>query len=158
MHCYRSCSFFGCKLILVECILRLTINPTVVLGDWPGLLGPTRNGHADSSSTVPDESTISPVQIWKVDAGQGYAGPAVAGNDFVLFERLGENDRVRLLNLTTGKEVWRRDLKAGYRGGIDSDKGPKRLCRSFTSTFASPSSSPHLTSSFSLMSISIGMA
>lgn len=95
--------------------------------DWPGLLGPTRNGIASSGSELPKSLDAQPKQIWAVEAGQGYAGPAVAGNDFVLFERVGENDRVRLLNRETGKEVWRRELKAGYRGGIDSDKGPRSV-------------------------------
>ena len=95
--------------------------------DWPGLLGPTRNGLSDSSSEIPQSISGPPKQIWKVEAGQGYAGPAVAGNDFILFERVGESDRIRLLNLENGKEVWRRELKAGYRGGIDSDKGPRSV-------------------------------
>lgn len=95
--------------------------------DWPGLLGPTRNGQADADSALPNVLDGNPKQLWKVEAGQGYAGPAIAGKDFVLFERIGDSDRVRLLNLDTGKEVWHRDLKAGYRGGIDSDKGPRSV-------------------------------
>ena len=95
--------------------------------DWPGLLGPTRNGIAAPGNELPKAIDAQPKQIWAVEAGQGYAGPAVAGNDFVLFERIGDNDRVRLLNLETGEEVWRRELKAGYRGGIDSDKGPRSV-------------------------------
>ncbi len=95
--------------------------------DWPGLLGPTRNGIAAPGIELPKALDAQPKQIWAVEAGQGYAGPAVAGNDFVLFERIGDNDRVRLLNRETGKEVWRRELKAGYRGGVDSDKGPRSV-------------------------------
>ncbi len=124
-----------CMRKLFNCISRvalLLIVPTVLLdvdakADWPGLLGPTRNGHADADSALPSALNGNPKQLWKVEAGQGYAGPAIAGKDFVLFERIGDNDRVRLLNLESGKEVWRRDLKAGYRGGIDSDKGPRAV-------------------------------
>ena len=97
------------------------------IADWPGILGPTRNGLADSSSQIPLKFTGAPKLVWKVAAGEGYAGPAVAGDDFVLFERIGENDRVRLLNAATGKEVWQRELKAGYRGGFDADKGPRAV-------------------------------
>jgi len=106
----------------IVCFLQVS-----AIADWPSLLGPTRNGLADSSSQIPVIVDGSPKQIWKVEAGQGYAGPAVANNDFVLFERVGDNDIVRLLNLETGIEVWRRELKAGYRGGIDSDKGPRSV-------------------------------
>ncbi len=115
------------KIALLALISAMPLLEVDANADWPGLLGPTRNGLADSSSEIPNSFTGMPKQIWKVEAGQGYAGPAVAGNDFVLFERVGESDRVRLLNLETGKEVWRRELKAAYRGGIDSDKGPRSV-------------------------------
>jgi len=120
MDCIRRSCF--CLLIVVLSTIGVHAN-----ADWPGLLGPTRNGIADSRSKLPEAFKGPPKEIWAVEAGQGYAGPAVAGNDFVLFERIGDNDRVRLLNLETGKEVWRRELKAGYRGGIDSDKGPRSV-------------------------------
>jgi len=95
--------------------------------DWPGLLGPTRNGLADINSSIPNEASGTPKQLWRIEAGQGYAGPAVAGNDLVLYDRFGDNDRVRLINLESGKEAWRRELKAGYRDGIDADKGPRSV-------------------------------
>ena len=115
------------KIALLGLIAAFSILQFDANADWPGLLGPTRNGQADSASTIPIAIGGAPKQIWKVEAGQGYAGPAVAGNDCVLFERDGDNDRVRLLNLATGKEIWRRELKAGYSGGIDSDKGPRSV-------------------------------
>jgi outer membrane protein assembly factor BamB len=116
----------GCRRYI--CLLIALVSSGLdANADWPGLLGPTRDGIASSGSELPRALDSQPQQIWAVDAGQGYAGPAVAGNDFVLFERIGDNDRVRLLNLETGEEVWRRELKAGYRGGIDSDKGPRSV-------------------------------
>ncbi|HUP82528.1 MAG TPA: PQQ-binding-like beta-propeller repeat protein, partial [Pirellula sp.] len=127
MDAIRRAFFFVSKRILVWMIFAVLLFEVDLLADWPGLLGPTRNGHAESRNELPKAIEGSPKQIWKVEAGQGYAGPAIAGNDFVLFERVGDSDRVRLLNLETGKEVWRRDLKAGYRGGIDSDKGPRSV-------------------------------
>lgn len=99
--------------------------PGKLSADWPTILGPTRNGHADSNAVLPNSLTGTPKQVWKVEAGQGYAGPAIAGNDVVVFERIGDNDRVRLLQASSGAEVWKRELPAKYRGGIDSDKGPR---------------------------------
>ena len=123
----RGPFFYVSKLVLLLMIPAISLFEVKSFADWPSLLGPTRNGHSDSTNELPNAIEGYPKQIWKVEAGQGYAGPAVAGNDFVLFERVGESDRVRLLNLETSKEVWRRDLKAGYRGGIDSDKGPRSV-------------------------------
>lgn len=119
--------FIWTSEIVLLLLLQTVLFEGDALADWPGLLGPTRNGHADASCALPNTMGSAPKQLWKVEAGQGYAGPAIAGKDFVLFERIGDNDRVRLLNLDTGKEVWHRDLKAGYRGGIDSDKGPRSV-------------------------------
>jgi len=115
------------RVLLIALIASWTVSCGNTFADWPGLLGPNRNGLADASSELPGKFSGAPEQVWKVEAGQGYAGPAIAGNDFVLFERVGENDRVRLLNALTGKEVWRRELKAGYRGGVDADKGPRSV-------------------------------
>ncbi len=126
MVCMRKLFIWTSEIVLLL-LLQTVLFEGDALADWPGLLGPTRNGHADASCALPNTMGSAPKQLWKVEAGQGYAGPAIAGKDFVLFERIGDNDRVRLLNLDTGKEVWHRDLKAGYRGGIDSDKGPRSV-------------------------------
>jgi len=115
------------RVLLIALISSWTVSCGNAFADWPGLLGPTRNGLADARSELPGKFSGAPKQVWKVDAGQGYAGPAIAGNDFVLFERVGENDRVRLLNVLTGKEVWTRELLADYRGGVDADKGPRSV-------------------------------
>ena len=115
----------GCMRLCLSVVFLLSFGGANA--DWPGLLGPTRNGIAAPGIELPKTLDAQPKQIWAVDAGQGYAGPAVAGNDFVLYERIGDNDRVRLLNLATGEEVWRLAIKAGYRGGIDSDKGPRSV-------------------------------
>ncbi len=123
----RSSFVFEKKSVLLFFILAISLIQVNAIAEWPGLLGPTRNGQADASSQLPTVFEGAPKQIWRVEAGQGYAGPAVAENDFVLFEREGANDRVRLLNLASGQEVWRRELKAGYSGGIDSDKGPRSV-------------------------------
>jgi len=50
---------------------------------------------------------------------------AIANNQAVLFDRDGDFDRVRFVDATNGKVVWERTLPANYRGGIDSDKGPR---------------------------------
>jgi len=115
------------RVLLIALIASWTVSCGNAFADWPGLLGPTRNGLADAGSELPGKFSGAPEQVWKVEAGQGYAGPAIAGNDFVLFERVGENDRVILLNALTGKELWRRELMAGYRGGVDADKGPRSV-------------------------------
>jgi outer membrane protein assembly factor BamB len=66
-----------------------------------------------------------PKLLWKLAAGQGYAGAAIAGSQAVLFDRDGNSDRVRLVEMSSGKELWKRELTASYRGGINPDVGPR---------------------------------
>lgn len=115
------------RLVFVVVFLHGGWLAPYVRSDWPSILGPTRNGIADASCNLPDAFSGLPKQIWKVEAGQGYAGPAIAGNNVILFDRVKEIDRVRMLDANTGKEIWRRDLSAKYRDGVDPDKGPRSV-------------------------------
>jgi outer membrane protein assembly factor BamB len=96
-------------------------------GDWPGILGPTRNGIADLNTSLPTKVAAELTPKWTINAGQGYAGAAIAGDQVVVFERIGEKDKVQMLALSTGKQLWMRELQARYKGGIDSDKGPRSV-------------------------------
>lgn len=118
-----SLSRFACVVAFLH-VLWLAHD---VRSDWPSILGPTRNGMADANCNLPDSFSGLPKQIWKVEAGQGYAGPAIAGNNVILFDRVKDIDRVRMLDASTGKEIWRRDLDAKYRDGVDPDKGPRSV-------------------------------
>lgn len=115
------------RLVFAVAFLNWVWLAPSVRSDWPSILGPTRNGIADASCNLPDSFSGLPKQIWKVEAGQGYAGPAIAGNNVILFDRVKDIDRVRMLDARTGKEIWRRDLSAKYRDGVDPDKGPRSV-------------------------------
>jgi outer membrane protein assembly factor BamB len=45
----------------------------------------------------------------------------------VLYQRDGNEDVLRLVNLTDGKVLWRTSFPATYRQGIDEDKGPRSV-------------------------------
>lgn len=96
-------------------------------GDWPGLLGPQRNGHAapgtQLAATVPKD--LPP--RWQLPAGQGYAGAAILDGQAVLYQRDGNEDVLRLVDLEDGKVRWRTAFPAAYRQGIDEDKGPRSV-------------------------------
>ncbi len=97
------------------------------MADWPGLLGPNRDGHTSSGVKIPQKLT-APFRIrWRLEGGQGYAGPAIRSDRCALYERQGESDVVRMVNAADGKEIWRRTLPATYRGGVDADKGPRSV-------------------------------
>lgn len=94
-------------------------------GDWPQILGPTRSGVAVDERIRRDWTGRTPRKLWEHPVGQGYAGPAVADGRVVVFHRLGDQEVVEALDAETGRQLWRKEWPARYRGGIDPDKGPR---------------------------------
>ena len=106
-------------------ITALLVMPQFIFaGDWPQILGPTRNGHAQNESLA-DNWTMPPTQVWTVDVGQGYAGPAVVGDQVFVTHRRDQQVYLDCLHLRSGKQIWSLRWKALYRGGIDADTGPR---------------------------------
>lgn len=99
--------------------------PTSVRADWPGILGPQRDGHASPSEKLTGNAEAKPKIRWQIAAGEGFAGAAVASGKVCLFDREGASDRVRCIELSTGKELWVKTLPASYRGSINPDSGPR---------------------------------
>lgn len=100
------------------------VNPTIQAGDWPQILGPSRNGQAEGE-TLPNSLPAKPKIAWRAKVGSGYGGPVVVGKKVVVFHRVGNQERVEALDADGGKPLWQADFPARYRGGIDSDTGPR---------------------------------
>lgn len=98
---------------------------TARAGDWPQILGPQRNGHAEGEKLPESWPAAGPKKLWRYPLGGGYAGVAVAGDRVVVFHRNGDNERVECLSAASGQSLWKADFDATYRGGIDPDKGPR---------------------------------
>lgn len=115
-----------CRALLAGMILAATFcTGSLLAGDWPQILGPQRDGVAQGEtllSTWPDKG---PAVAWRAEVGAGYAGPAIADGQVLVFERVGDKEQLRSLDLATGKERWKTEFAATYRGGIDADIGPR---------------------------------
>lgn len=94
--------------------------------DWPQILGPNRDGAADSGE-LPALLPESPRPRWSFPAGQGYAGPAVAADAVYLFDRLEDEERLVKLDRATGEVRWQKRFPTSYRGGVDPDAGPRSV-------------------------------
>src|SRR6266481_1474029 len=94
-------------------------------GDWPQILGPHRNGHADGEQLVEKWPSGGPKVLWRYPLGSGYAGAAVVGRRAIVFHRIGSSERVECLAADTGKSQWKMDFPATYRGSVDPDIGPR---------------------------------
>jgi outer membrane protein assembly factor BamB len=94
-------------------------------GDWPQILGPHRNGVAVDETLLAAWPTQGPDVVWENKVGQGYAGPAVVGDRVILFDRVGDVERVQALSTTDGRQLWLTEFAATYRGGVNPDLGPR---------------------------------
>ncbi len=117
MHCSRL-------ILSILSFLLLACGSGLRGDDWPEILGPNRAGR--SAEMLPDSfPAAGPKLAWTATIGQGYAGPAVVGEQVILFHRQNELERVESFHAATGKQLWKTDYPATYRGGIDRDHGPR---------------------------------
>ena len=116
-------------LIALLSLLGMTLldapGRVAVAGDWPQILGPSRNGQASGETLDPVKFKKSPVVNWTYKLGAGFAGPAVVGDRVIIFHRLGDQQRVECLSAATGKPQWQANFPASYQGGFNPDDGPR---------------------------------
>lgn len=106
-------------------LLPLFASGRLDAGDWPQILGPNRDGVAEGEQLPDSWPDGGPKTIWKYDVGSGFAGPVVVGNRVIVFHRVGDQERVETLSTTDGKQLWKADFDASYRGTINPDDGPR---------------------------------
>ncbi len=75
--------------------------------DWPGYLGPRRDGTSPEKGLLRTWPKEGPKVLWTAPVAAGYGGPAVAGGKVYLLDRDDAvGDKLRCLDLATGKELW----------------------------------------------------
>ena len=95
-------------------------------GDWPQILGPHRNGlAADDESLADSWGRDGPTELWKIEVGDGLAGPAVMDGTVYAFHRQGNSEILQALALSTGSIRWEYDQPTTYRSSYTSDSGPR---------------------------------
>lgn len=89
-------------------------------GDWPRFLGPDANGISTEKLSNKSWNTKPPKMLWSVPMSDGgYSGPSVANGLVMIVDHVGNNDVVRALRLSDGKEAWRFE----YEEKVDSQHG-----------------------------------
>jgi len=94
-------------------ILMLLVGMTVAAAgaEWPQFLGPNRDATSPESGLMRAWPPGGPKVLWSVEVGPGYGGAAIRdGQVFILDRKKEQADILRVLDLKTGKELW----KFGY--------------------------------------------
>ena len=86
--------------------------PNAAGSDWPQWRGPARDGSVDAA--LPAQWPEALKKRWEMTVGAGHASPVVSGNRVVVIARDGDQEIVRALDVTSGKEVWRAAYAAPY--------------------------------------------
>lgn len=87
---------------------------TVLGGDWPQWLGPTRDNHVAAKENLPIRLYADLKPIWKIPIGGGFSSPIVADERLVYFDENGEKEIVHSLDAKTGKEIWQTPIASRY--------------------------------------------
>ena len=108
-------------------LLGLALHAFATAGDWPQILGPSRNGIAAADERLVDRWPAGgPPQAWKRDVGAGVAGVAVVGERVFLFHRVGDREVLEALDAATGETMWSDGHATSFVPQVGGSDGP--LC------------------------------
>ena len=94
-------------------------------GDWPGLLGPGRDGIVPDVRLVTDWSAAPPRVVWRHPVGPGWGGFAVVGDRCFTLEQRGEEETVVCYRADDGAELWATGYAARFvRIAANGGDGP----------------------------------
>lgn len=93
--------------------------------DWPQLLGPQRNGQSTTALAGGWKKDLKPA--WEASLGSGYSGAAIAQGKVIVPHRRGNLELLTAFSLNTGEKLWDAKWESRYRGGLNSDDGPRAV-------------------------------
>jgi outer membrane protein assembly factor BamB len=93
--------------------------------DWPGFLGPHRNGKSDERGIPPQWPEKGPPVVWQRDVGTGYAAPAIAGGRLFQFSRFENSARLGCFDAATGNPQWTCDYPTAFEDMLGYNNGPR---------------------------------
>jgi outer membrane protein assembly factor BamB len=75
--------------------------------DWPGIYGPRRDHTSQQKRLLRTWPEKGPQVLWTVPMSAGFGGPAVNGGNVYLLDRdEAVGDKLRVLDVASGKELW----------------------------------------------------
>ena len=95
--CRRSIFILFCFVVIISTYGQ----------DWPQYLGPNRNGLSAQKGILRSWPQQGPEVLWTVDVGIGFGGPVIKNGKVYLLDRDDKvGDKIRCLDLSSGKEIW----------------------------------------------------
>jgi outer membrane protein assembly factor BamB len=114
----------GLGSALAACLLGGLVFPAAA-GDWPQFRGPARDGTSPEKGLLATWPAKGPPLVWDLKVGEGYSGPAVAGERLILFHRVENKEVVECLSAVDGKKSWKYAYATTYQDQIGKGDGPR---------------------------------
>ncbi len=93
--------------------------------DWPGFLGPHRNGKSDEHGLPTAWPPKGPPVVWQKAVGTGYSAPAISDGRLFQFSRLKDSARLSCFKADTGAELWKCDYPTNFEDMLGYNNGPR---------------------------------
>jgi len=93
--------------------------------DWEAFLGPTANGRSSLSGLAAPWPASGPPVVWHVPLGEGYCAPAASRGRLLVFDRSGDENRLRCLRAETGQPLWENSSPTDFTDMFGYDGGPR---------------------------------
>ncbi|HEX8128433.1 MAG TPA: PQQ-binding-like beta-propeller repeat protein, partial [Pyrinomonadaceae bacterium] len=113
--------------LLALTLLAFGLTPNVgAQEDWTQWRGPARDGNVPAKNT-PASWPKSWQRVWRVELGEGYSSPVVAGGRAFVHSRRDPEEIVSAINLADGKIIWQQKYAAPFQKNqyaVKMAKGP----------------------------------
>ncbi len=94
-------------------LVVFVLEHAIAAQDWPQWRGPARDGSVPAASAPTTwPNAFSPA--WKVDVGEGYSSPVVAGGRIFVHSRRDPNEVVTAIDAAAGKTLWQHNYDAAF--------------------------------------------
>lgn len=113
------------RLLVSLAAIPLLIATSALAEDWPGMLGPRRDGTYQSDDLAASWPASGPPILWRKKVGSGFSNVVVSRGTVILFHRLGEEEVVEALDLRDGGSRWTYRYPTAYRDDFGFDPGPR---------------------------------
>ena len=112
------------RVAIVLCCAGLLAG-SAAAADWPAFGGPTADFKSPETGIITDWPADGLRRLWQIDTGEGYCSPSVADGKLYLFDRMGDEQRLRCLNPRTGEQVWDFRYSTDFQDMYGYDGGPR---------------------------------
>lgn len=116
----RSIIFF-----VVAVSSSLTHLASLSAEDWPTFLGPRHNSTSKETGLITPWPAGGPEVLWQKNLGTGYGIGSIQDGKFFQFDRYGDANRLVVLDVKTGEELWTYDYPTDYEDALGYNNGPR---------------------------------